>query len=86
MTQQQANALKIVLPFVGVIFGIGVAWRDIKGDVQQSIPEQRFLAESSRTDGTFKAILGSDKETQRLLRDINDRLREICIGVRSGCR
>ena len=86
MTTYTKNSIKLTLGAVILIFGMGVAWKELRGDVQSRLPETRFLAESARTDGTFKAFLRSDMETQRLLREINDRLKEICIGVRSGCR
>ena len=86
MTPRQASALKVVLPFIGTIFALGIAWNDLRGDIDRATPEVRFIAESIRTDGTFKAILENDKEVKQALEEISRRLLETCLAVRSGCR
>ncbi len=88
MTQRTKDNLKVLLPFIGTIFLGGVAWRDIKGDVDEAVPQARFQAESLRTDNTVRILMNNNIETRESLRELMSLLTEVCVELkgRAGCR
>lgn len=86
MTQRTKDTLKIVLPFIGTIFLVGAAWRDIRHTMDGAVPVSRFEADSIRTANRFDAFGLRIDQMIQMQTETNARLREICEGIRTGCR
>lgn len=88
MTQPQKNALKVVVPFIATIFLAGIAWNKMQGQVDGKVDTSRYVTDSVHRDGVTTIILQNQVETNSQLREINQRMLEVCIALkgRAGCR
>jgi len=84
MTPRQAgDAFAKIIPWLG-LFAAGVmGWSNIRRDVDDikagAVQAPRFVAESLRVNTRLEAILRTSETNA-------DRLKDICVAVRAGCR
>ncbi|OQW48873.1 MAG: hypothetical protein A4C66_05980 [Nitrospira sp. HN-bin3] len=86
MTQRTKDAIKVILPFIGTIFLVGAAWRDLSRSLDEAVPEPRFVADSIRTSLHFERLNLRIEQMIHNQEITNERLKEICDGIRAGCR
>lgn len=93
MTQRQAQvvrALKEWGPLVALVFSAGVLYQTVRSEatttraeVEQvragTVDNLRFVAESLRVNSKLDALLLGRREDA-------ERLKDICVAVRAGCR
>lgn len=88
MTQRTKDTLKILIPFVGTIFVVGLAWGDIKHQTSDALPKERFVTDSVRRDGSFTILLNYQLETREAIKELSSRMLEVCVELKgkAGCR